>query len=431
VAVRLLAGCLAVAALVATANAHGAVEGPQRVLVVLATWGPQPFTQEDVQHAAIDGASAFLSNSSYGKATITGTVTPWLDAYPTAPSRCENARALRGPALDAAAASGQTVTGFDRVVYIIPQIPCTFTGRASGDEVWLIGAVWPGLVAHELGHTWGLAHANRCEETSGPCFPVEYGDRYSVMGGRADGQYDAFEKLALGWLTEADVVRPVADGTYSIDQLELPSDLPQALVITTATSEYWLDHREPVLEDAWLTGNPVTGGVFVHGGPNLTQAGGPASSRFGTADALMPNAARGKLDAFLPGDVFSEAGAFKLTVLRHEGTRIDVAFRWTDGVAPSRPAILSPRGTLRGGRISVDWQGSRDTGSGIARYEVRVDRGPRVLVENDFRIGEHASLPRPAAGTHVVRVVAIDRAGNRSAPGESRFTVARKKLPAG
>jgi hypothetical protein len=397
------------------------------VLVILATWGPQPFAQADVVRAAIDGANSFISDSSFGKVTITGTVTPWLNAYDAAPPSCENTRALRQPALDAAAAAGYTQATFDRIVYLIPSLPCAYTGRAAGEEVWLVGAVWPGLVAHELGHTWGLAHANRCSETSGPCFPVEYGDKYSVMGARADGQYNAFEKYTLGWLGDADITHATANGTYSIDGLELPSELPQALVITTAASEYWLDHREAVLEDSWLAGNPVTGGLFVHAGPNVAQAGGPASSRFGSADALLPSPARGGLDAFLPGDQFSEPGAFRLTVLRHEGTHVDVDFRWTDQRRPTKPTIFAPHGGGRGGNLTVEWDGARDSGSGIDRYEVRVDGGRRVVVENDFRIGERASVPRPAVGSHVVRVVAIDRAGNRGVPGLRRFTVPKAR----
>lgn len=421
---RALGAILAVAALAAGPVAGGAVQGQQRVLFVLATWGPEPFTQAEAQRIGLDGANAFISDSSYGLASITGSVTPWLKAFPAPPDRCEGIRQLRTTVLDAVTAAGLSTAGFDRVVYVIPQVPCTYTGRTTGEEVWLVGALWPGLVAHELGHTWGLAHANRCTETSGNCLPVEYGDRYSVMGGRADGQYDAFEKYALGWLTDADIVRPTASGTYSIDQLEQPSELPQAMVVTTASSVYWLDHREPLLEDAGLAGDPVVGGLLAHGGPNLEQAGGPAASRFGGFDELLPNPAHGGLDAYLPGDVLSEPGAFRLTVLRHEGTRIDVDFAWTDRLAPTAPKIVSPRSTVRGrGPVIVEWDGARDAGSGIDRYVAWIDRGRRVAVPNDFRVGDRATLPRPAPGAHVVHVLAVDRAGNRSATASARFTV--------
>ena len=59
--------------------------GPQSVLVVLVTWGPQPFTRNEVQHVVFDEADAFYRQSSYGKAWLTGTVTPWLKAFEASP----------------------------------------------------------------------------------------------------------------------------------------------------------------------------------------------------------------------------------------------------------------------------------------------------------------------------------------------------------
>jgi hypothetical protein len=247
------------------------------------------------------------------------------------------------------------------------------------------------------------------------------------MGGRATGQYDAYEKYTVGWLDDADVDFVDTNGTYTLDQLEQPSDFPQALVIRTAGTEYWLDHREPLLEDADLAGNAVVGGLFVHAGPNPYAFGSSVRSPYPTPDVLLPNQRDRTLDAVLPGETFSEPGAFTLTVLRHEGTHVDVDFRWTDTQPPDAPRIGLPGAVVRGSSrwLAVDWQGSRDTGSGVASYELWIDGTARRTVPADFRLGDHVQLPRPRAGRHGLRMVAVDRAGNRSTVSLRRFTVRR------
>src|SRR5438552_655676 len=76
-----------------------------------------------------------------------------------------------------------------------------------------------------------------------------YGDPLDTM---AQGTFDfsPVEKWLLGWLPAPQVIS--CNGTYTLDQFEIPSRLPQALMVKTGRGQFWLDHREPLGNDLRL-----------------------------------------------------------------------------------------------------------------------------------------------------------------------------------
>jgi Gametolysin peptidase M11 len=415
---RAAAASLAAGALLVLAAPAGAVVGQVRTLVVLGTWGPQPYSEADAERVVFGEAAPWLARSSFGRMELVGDVTPWLRVPPLSVcDRDDVSREFRA----AATRAGYAPDTYTRLVYLVPDLGCPYTGYGSGNEAFLMDALFRVLVVHELGHTFGLGHAKSRDCDAFGCRMAEYGDRYDTMGSGA-GDFNAFEKFTLGWLPEPP--RASADGVYSIEALERPSALPQALVIETASAEYWLDHREPEWDDASFRSTLAADNVFVHAGPPSSDpiAGGPYSE--GNVLVAPPGSAR---QAFLTGDRLVQPGAFELAVLGRVGTSVQVRFAWTDSTPPARPHILTPGASVRRGSrpLDVTWAPSRERGSGLARYEVSLDGGSPVVVTADFRIGLRALLARPAAGRHTLRVVAVDRAGNRGAAAVRRLTVRR------
>ena|SRR2546430_14159293 len=66
-----------------------ATSGSLRVLVIKATWGPRPLSDAQAARFVFGDTAGFLRRSSFGRLLLTGDATPWLRAWPTAPT-CPN-----------------------------------------------------------------------------------------------------------------------------------------------------------------------------------------------------------------------------------------------------------------------------------------------------------------------------------------------------
>jgi Peptidase M66 len=186
---------LALVALVALLG--GAVAGladvsSVRVLVVKVTWGPQPFTDNDVD-AAMQTATQFYTTASYGKVALTYSQTPWITSL-SGPPACSNASDVAAliPQLTALAANaGYSGSTDDRTIFLLPSASCGFLGITQSGGIVLNGTIEAGAVIHELGHTFGMGHAGAfaCRYTPSNkrfCTSDPYGDLWDVMGSSLD-----------------------------------------------------------------------------------------------------------------------------------------------------------------------------------------------------------------------------------------------------
>ena len=94
-------------------------------------------------------------------------MTPWLSAF-TANPGCGGTtnRSLEGvvaPAKVAAGRAGFDPAHYDDVIYAIADSHCGFHGATWGNEVMLTRQPNLQLVVHELGHAFGLGHAQAAD----------------------------------------------------------------------------------------------------------------------------------------------------------------------------------------------------------------------------------------------------------------------------
>jgi Gametolysin peptidase M11 len=389
----------------------GHVLGPQRILVALVTWGPQPIARDDVRAIVFDQVDSFYRSMSYGKVSLTGAVTPWLHAFDTSVG-C-NLPQVRAGGNAAALAAGYNPATYDRVDFVHPEQSCPWSGVTQAATVFLNGVVTTHLVAHELGHSFGLGHANLTDCKRHGCGALEYGDPYDTMG-IGSGDFSAKAKFDLGWLTN--VTRVVKNGTYELAPIERASPLPQAFVVTTANDQYWIEYRGlPAQNDDRQ--QTAGAGVIIRVSPS------PDLHDFGSSgipNLLLSNPDGRHRPELRHGERFVDAGAFTVAVLQATGPRARVRFKWTDATAPRAPRFTA---ALIGGRVQVTLDTAQESGSGVARYDITLDRRAPRSVGGDAT-DEPVQMGKPLPGTHTVKVVVIDRAGNRS-----RAAVRRLRVP--
>lgn len=237
---------LAVVALVAALALPSAVAAPkanERVLVVLASSGSRPYPVADVQRAFAQ-VNEFMQRASFGQVHVEADVTPWLTGLTVKPSCGAGAASIDAvfePARRQAATAGFDPSRYDTVVYELPDAHCGFFGATFGRQVMLTREPTVDLLAHELGHTFGLGHAMGADCVDYlRCTLEDTGDTLSPMGsGSLD--YSAYEKSLLGWIPAQP--RVTAPKSLVLAPPTARSKLPQALVVDTSRGTWWIEYR--------------------------------------------------------------------------------------------------------------------------------------------------------------------------------------------
>ena len=251
--------------------ASARTEGTKQVIIIRVDFsdlGGDPFSDATAENL-IKGVDAFYREMSYGKtgfeligagSDVTSTFRmPQTAGYYGA----RDASALRKDARAAATSAGYTLSdyGFDLICFgAVPGFKFAGLGYIGAAGAWIRDSSSVGVVAHELGHNFGLNHANFWDTAGqsaiGTGTTVEYGDKFDTMGSANAGSkhFNARYKNYLNWLTSADVSDATQSGTYRIfaHDSEEARGIRALRVTKNSGTNYWLEYRANYAGNKWL-----------------------------------------------------------------------------------------------------------------------------------------------------------------------------------
>jgi len=243
--------------------------GPKELLYMRVNF-PDDLTEpvsEAGAYAAMDGVNDFYVENSYDLTSVTAMVTPLLTLpMPKAWYITAGPYGVLEDARAAAFEAGYDADAYDLQIVCLTSVPgfdWAGLGMVGGPVTWL-QSPGVGVTAHELGHNYGVMHANFWDTSTnnnsgiGLGWSVEYGNIYDTMGAANAGKYqfNSYFKHALLWLPDAGIIRVATNGLYRIYAYDLDNRLPEQVYALTLprdyARDYWLEFRQRFTTDPWL-----------------------------------------------------------------------------------------------------------------------------------------------------------------------------------
>ncbi len=354
---------------------HAMVSGTKKVGVLLMNFSDrttEPWTAaqvDDIFFGPTGSVDQFYRTTSDSAVNLTGAVHGWYtiaSSYTTC-----SYTTWESSARAAATAAGVNLNAYDYLVYMFPSASCGWSGlaRVGASGSWINGTSSVYVIAHELGHNFGVWHSSTksCTNSgvavtlSATCTNSEYGDPFSVMGS-ALRTHHAGHSHRMGWATTP---APVANGTHRIARLHSGGS-PQLLRVARGSTGTYFDlevRSDLAAFDTYGTGNAVVNGLSIR----LDSSG-----YFGNSSLLDMNPSTSTFaDAALPvGQTFVDSTtgvSIRLDSIDATGAYVTTG-GGLDGTPPSAPGNLRITGTTTNS-VSIAWNASTDD-VGVAGYLV-------------------------------------------------------------
>ena len=277
--------------LLAEAPAQSWTLGEKKVLIIRVDFSDlegEVMTENAISDVmnGTSGVKAFFEQNSYGttstvlRPAVAGDspdVTPVLRLPQTASYYATGYlnHTLHADARTAATAAGFAVSSYDRIGVVfkrmnsIPGSRITYGGVAFVEtEYFAINGSSNfdlRVVAHEIGHNYGLPHASRQRVAAGSSAVAdtgsweEYGDSLDVMGGAGgmSGHFNMWAKSYLHWIKPAGVQEVTEGGVYRVHRFDHvdanPNNAAAPLAIRIqreGDQSYWVGHRRAFTSNA-------------------------------------------------------------------------------------------------------------------------------------------------------------------------------------
>jgi len=397
-----------------------AVTGTKQVAVVMFNFSnntSQPWTYSFARGVVFDNAdsvNAYYQDASYGQMSMAGDVFGWY----TIPDNDAGCRYTTWASLarQKASEAGVNLSVYQYVVFAFPSISsCGWAGLAylPGSESWINGAMNLRVVAHELGHNFGVHHASTQSCTSGgvrvtlssTCTLDEYGDPFTVMGSSSSRLHLNWHRSQMGWLGDVQTVS--ASGTYMLAPVELSGSARLLRIARSDGTYFQLEFRQPWgLFDSFGAGDAAVNGVTIRIAPDTNQLvqsklldATPATTTFTDAPLAL-------------GQTFADPfSGLQITTagVSAAGAQVTVQFV-PDAQAPTTPGSLSAQGQSTSS-IRLTWTASSDN-VGVSGY--RIYRGGTEVATTTATTWTESGLA--PSTTYAYDVVAYDAAQNASVP---------------
>lgn len=304
-------------------QAFSGTQGIKKLLYIRVLFADDPIPPQsaDGAESTAKANNQYFYEGSYGTVWWQSTITPLVRLPQRKNFYGENPGALLADAATGAAAFGYFTRDYYSPHYVLHNtlVQYDFGGLSSG----ILNAS-PGALTHELGHNFGLPHANFFQPEGSlpgpaqpapplPPYPIdpdslighydlnapyilrlagdqpvdEYGNQHDVMGS-GGGHFSAMFKAQMNWLPPQYVKTISRSTTNRIFAFDTPSVSPGRLyamrMIKDLRREYWFSYRQGHPNNPWYSSGIEVD--FNLGGNNVLVDTTPGST-FGREDAAL------------------------------------------------------------------------------------------------------------------------------------------------